>query len=108
MLSIDGPAYDLVTVMSKFLHFGMSLYEVVRAVTSRAATAIGWNDVVGSLGKGKVADITILRLEKGTFMLEDCEDNCRTCNQLLQPVAVWKGAVAFPIKTGIIKASMKK
>ena len=107
-LSMDGPAYDLVTVMSKFLHVGMSLYDVVRAVTSQAAAAIGWSEVIGSLSKGKVGDITILRLEKGEFMLEDCEDSLRTCNQLLQPVAVWKGGVTFPIKPGNIKNTMKK
>ena len=111
-LSMDGPAYDLVTVMSKFLQIGMSLYDVVRAVTSQAAAAIGWSDVIGSLSKGKVADITVLRLEKGEFMLEDCEDSFRTCNQLLQPVAVWKGGITFPIKPGNIKGiqrdTMKK
>lgn len=108
LLSVDGPAYDLVTVMSKFLHLGMSLYDIVKAVTSQAAAAIGWSDQIGSLSKGKIADITILRLDKGEFMLEDCEDHFRTCKQLLQPVAVWKSGVAFPIKLGTIKQAVKK
>ncbi len=94
--------------MSKFLHSGMGLYDVVKAVTSQAAVAIGWSDQIGSLSKGKIADITILRLEEGEFMLEDCEDSFRMCNKLLQPVAVWKGGKAFPVKPGIIKGAMKK
>ena len=98
-LNIDGPAYDLVTVMSKFLHLGMNLYDIIKAVTSQAANAIGWYDQIGSLNKGKLADITILKLENGTFMLEDCEHKVETCKELLQPVAVWKSGVKFQIKT---------
>ena len=40
-LSINGPAYDLPTRMSKFLHLGMSLEDVVRATTSRPAEILG-------------------------------------------------------------------
>ena len=97
-LSVNGPAYNLVTVMSKFLHLGMNLYDVIKAVTSQAAEAIGWSDQIGSLSKGKIADITILKLTKGEFLLEDCDDNFRTCTEFLQPVTVWKNGVAFPVK----------
>ena len=97
-LSLNGPAYSLVTVMSKFLHLGMNLYDVIKAVTSQAAAAIGWGDRIGLLSKETIADITILRLEQGEFLLEDCEDSLRTCKKLLQPVAVWRNGKAFPVK----------
>ena len=84
--------------MSKFLHLGMRLYDIIKAVTSQAAIAIGLGSHIGSLSSGKVADISILRLQKGEFPLEDCEGCWRTCKELLQPVAVWKDGVAFPIK----------
>lgn len=102
-LSVNGPAYNLVTVMSKFLYLGMNLYDVVKAVTSQAAAVVGWDDQIGSLSKGKIADITILRLEKGEFLLEDCKDSYRTCKEFLQPVAVWKNGVAFPVKVCPVK-----
>ncbi|GFS07192.1 dihydroorotase [Elysia marginata] len=39
--SLAGPAYDLVAVMSKMLHLGMPLTEVIRAVTATPAHTIG-------------------------------------------------------------------
>ena len=39
-LCINGPAYDQVTTMSKFLHLGMSLPDVVAASTVNAAHAL--------------------------------------------------------------------
>ena len=36
-----GPAYDLVTVMSKMLHLGMPIEQIVKAVTCTAAVALG-------------------------------------------------------------------
>jgi len=40
-LSVKGPAYDLPTCMSKFLHLGMSLRDVVAATTVRPAEILG-------------------------------------------------------------------
>ena len=40
-MSVVGPAYDLVTVMSKLLHLGMPMDDIIRAVTSTAASALG-------------------------------------------------------------------
>ena len=39
-LCIDGPAFDLVTTMSKFLCLGMPLIEVIQAATERPAHAL--------------------------------------------------------------------
>ena len=58
--SINGPAYDMPTTMSKFLHLGMSLDAVIRASTLRPAQAIGWDDRVGSLEVGRTADVAVL------------------------------------------------
>ncbi|XP_028402333.1 uncharacterized protein LOC114525284 [Dendronephthya gigantea] len=107
LLSVNGPAYDLVTVMSKFYHLGMNIYDVIKAVTSQAANAIGWGNRIGSLSIGALADITILRLITGEFAMEDCEGNKRTCTRLFQPVAVWKDGVSFPIKAYSVQTAMK-
>ena len=50
--NIHGPAYDLPTVMSRFLHLGMPLYDVVRAVTVTPATVIRKEHLIGSLSSG--------------------------------------------------------
>ena len=42
-----GPCYDLPTVMTRFLHCGMALAQVVEASTLKPAKAIGWADRIG-------------------------------------------------------------
>jgi dihydroorotase len=65
-LCIDGPAFDLLTTMSKFLCLGMNLNDVVRASTSAPAKALRRNDL-GSLRRGAVGDASILQLKNGEF-----------------------------------------
>lgn len=88
--SIDGPAYDLLTVMTKMLHVGMPLIDVIKAVTMTPAAAIGRSDVIGSLSFGRAADITVLRIEDVDIDLEDCNAQLRKVKQRFLPVAVWK------------------
>jgi dihydroorotase len=59
-----SPAYDLPTVLSKMMHVGMSLAQVITAATTTPATSIGWEDRIGSLQVGREADIAILRLDE--------------------------------------------
>lgn len=93
----QGPVYDLPTVMSKFLHLGMPLSDVIRAVTSTPAKAIGREHVIGSLAPGREADITVIRMHDGQFPMEDCQSQVRVLDKLLKPAAVWRAGVAYPI-----------
>ncbi|XP_067016985.1 deacetylase EF_0837-like isoform X2 [Acropora muricata] len=93
--SVDGPAYDLLTVMSKMLHVGMPLIDIIKSVTMTPAAAIGRIDLIGSLSLGRPADITVIRIEKVDFDLEDCHAHLRRIKQRFVPVAVWKDGVRF-------------
>jgi dihydroorotase len=70
ILCINGPAFDQVTTMSKFLCMGMSLYEVVKASTVNAAMALRRPEL-GSLKPGSVGDATLLSIREGKFDYED-------------------------------------
>lgn len=63
-LCIDGPAFDQVTTMSKFLCMGMSLYDVVKCSTVNAAHALKRLEY-GSLKTGSLGDATILTVKDG-------------------------------------------
>jgi len=65
-LCINGPAFDQVTTMSKFLCLGMSLTEVIAASTSNAARVLKRPEL-GSLKPGSVGDATILSVDDGRF-----------------------------------------
>jgi dihydroorotase len=65
-LCIDGPAFDLLTTMSKFLCLGMPLDEVIRAATEAPARALRHPEL-GTFQPGSAGDATILALEEGAF-----------------------------------------
>ena len=71
-LCINGPAFDLVTTMSKFLSLGMPLTEVIRAATQTPAEALARPDL-GRLSPGAAGDASILALEDGEFTFHDTE-----------------------------------
>ena len=66
ILSINGPAFDLLTTMSKFLVLGLDLPTVIRLSTSNAASAIRKPEL-GTLKPGSVGDASILELRDGSF-----------------------------------------
>ena len=65
-LCINGPAFDQVTTMSKFLCLGMDLGEVIRASTANAAFALKRPEL-GSLKPGSAGDATVLSVDDGQF-----------------------------------------
>ncbi len=69
-LCIDGPAYDNLVTMSKFLCLGMPLEAIVRAVTVTPARILGRPDLA-DLSVGSTGDATVLRIVPGRHVYED-------------------------------------
>ncbi len=69
-LCINGPAFDQVTTMSKFLCLGMPLANVIKASTVNAAMAMRRPEL-GSLKPGSAGDATILSVKDGKFDYHD-------------------------------------
>ena len=65
-LCINGPAFDQVTTMSKFLCMGMPLGDVIAASTVNSAMALKRPEL-GSLKTGSVGDATVLSIKEGRF-----------------------------------------
>ncbi len=65
-LCINGPAFDQVTTLSKFLCMGMPLRDVIAATTANAAMALKRPEL-GTLKVGSVGDATILSVKSGEF-----------------------------------------
>lgn len=80
--NIEGPVFDQVTTISKFMWLGMSLEDVVRLTTESTAGIIG-ADGLGSLTTGSVGDATILRREEGRFILTDSVGRSVTAHEKL-------------------------
>ena len=76
-LSIKGPAYDQLVTLSKFLHLGMSITDIIAASTTGPARAIRRPDL-GTLSPGSIGDATILSIEKGDFIFTDSLGHTRS------------------------------
>jgi dihydroorotase len=81
-LCINGPAFDQVTTLTKFLHLGMSLPDVIAASTINAAHALKRADL-GTFKAGAAGDATILSLRDGSFDLVDVVGEHVTASQKL-------------------------
>jgi len=69
-LSINGPAFDQLVTMAKFLALGVELGAVIRAGTAAPAAALGRGDL-GHLAVGAVGDATLLELVEGEYDFRD-------------------------------------
>lgn len=69
-MCINGPAWDLLRTMTKFMALGLPLPEVVAAATSNAAKALRRPEL-GHLGAGAAGDASVLALADMPTPLED-------------------------------------
>src|SRR5947209_12939173 len=79
----NGPVFDLPTTMSKLLHFGMSLDDLVARATATPAKILGYEGTVGTLKPGANADIAIFELRDGNFDLTDSDGSTVTAKERL-------------------------
>ena len=81
-LCIDGPAYDLLRTMTKFLALGMDLPDIIAATTVRPAEAVRRDDL-GTFRQGAAGDASILSLVDAPIELEDVLGETETHHQRL-------------------------
>jgi dihydroorotase len=86
-LSINGPAYDLLVTMSKFLALGQPLMEVVRAATVAPADAVRRPDL-GRLAVGMEGDVSVLEDRRGWFKFTDVLGEQIMGERMLAPRAI--------------------
>jgi dihydroorotase len=94
-LGYNGPVYDLVTELSKFLLIGYSLDQVIERVTLRPTRIFNFGVELGTLRPGSVADITILDVREGSFTFTDSTGKKRTGKQKLQSVAAIRAGKTY-------------
>jgi dihydroorotase len=91
-----GPVWDLTTTMSKLLHFGLPLDEVIARTTAAPAKILGYEGTVGTLRPGANADIALLELRDGRFDLTDSDGNTVTAKRrLIAQTTLKEGRVCY-------------
>lgn len=89
-LSVEGPVYDQVTTMSKFLHFGIPIEDVVRLSTLTPAEKMGIAEDLGSLAAGTTADVSILSVDEGDYTYTDAERKTTSASRKINSVETVK------------------
>lgn len=84
--NVNGPVFDLATTLTKYLHLGYDLADVVSFATRNPAAAVSLSDRLGTLKVGAEADVSLLRLDTGSYELMDAEGATRTASRMLVPV----------------------
>lgn len=86
----NGPVYSLANVLSKFLHLGYSLEEVIASVTVRAASWLGKPEL-GRIQVGDPANLTLFSVEDKPATLIDSEGEERNAHKIIEPRGVVAG-----------------
>jgi dihydroorotase len=96
--SILGPESDMPNCISKMMALGMGLRDAVMRSTQNPAKAIGKFPEVGTLGEGKGADVTVLRLEVGVFAYKDAWGKKKLGDKKLEAVMTLRdGEIVFDL-----------
>lgn len=93
--NVNGPVYDLASVVTKFLHLGLSVEDSISRVTSVPSAIVGMEGEVGTLAKGAFGDAVVFELREGDFRLEDSTGEVRMGKRNLVPVTVVKGGRVY-------------
>lgn len=88
--NVNGPVYDLATTLSKFLHLGISLEEVLRRATANPAAALSFPAGTGSLKPGSTADVALFELREAPWEMTDSLGEKRPGHLRLHPMATVK------------------
>ena len=80
-----GVVRNLLHCLSKFLSLGMDLPSVLACATTNPARIMKMEGVIGTLKEGACADISVLSLESGDFVFEDCDGNTIRGQRRLMP-----------------------
>jgi dihydroorotase len=94
--------FNLATVLSKFLHLGLTLEQVIARVTSHPARTFGFAGGLGTLHEGAEADVAVFSLREGDYPFVDAMGQRRIGHRKLFPVATIKsgrlyGAATIPV-----------
>ncbi|MEZ4505338.1 MAG: amidohydrolase/deacetylase family metallohydrolase [Thermomicrobiales bacterium] len=89
--NVEGPVFDLLTTVSKFLLLGMPLHDALQRVTVEPAKTVGMPGRIGTLAVGAEGDAVVIDQREGRFDLVDSHGVVRQTTMKLVPTVVVKG-----------------
>jgi dihydroorotase len=102
-LTIPGrlnTVHSMVEIMARFLGMGFSLEQVIAMCTVNPARAIGEQDRLGSLAVGRQADISVLEVREGAWVVYDTLRDSMKIDKTVVPVLTVKRGQVFEPEWG--------
>lgn len=98
IFNIGGPVFSMVENMTKMFALGFEVGDVIAMATSNVARAIGRMDELGSLGLGRPAEISVVRLRTdGPFPVSDGHETMEA-PMAVEPVGCVRGGTWYAAK----------
>jgi len=91
---------SLTEMMTRFMALGFSLEQVITMCTYNPAKALGQSHRIGSLSQGNQADVSILEVKAGDWLVRDSLGNSLTTDKAVIPVASVKRGELFKAHWG--------
>ncbi len=100
--NVYGPVFDLATTLSKFLHLGLTLEQVIERSATNPANVFGFPQGLGTVRPCALADVAVFSLAEGDFTFVDAHGQKRIGQRKLVPVATVKagklyGSASIPV-----------
>jgi dihydroorotase len=92
--------HSLVEMMARFLGLGFSLEQVIAMCTANPARVLGEQDRLGSLAVGRQADVSVLELREGDWVVHDTVGDSLRVTQAVAPVVTLKRGRVFEPEWG--------
>jgi dihydroorotase len=97
-LTVPGRArtvHSMTEMMTRFLALGFTIEQVVTMSTINPARAVGVDDRLGTLEVGRQADISVLDVKSGDWVVYDVLSSPMTVNRAVTPVLTVKRGKVF-------------
>jgi len=103
---LGGPVvFSLAQVMNELLGLGFALTDVIAMVTSNAAVAVGLPDELGSLAAGRVADVSVIARDHGSWRVTDCLGSTIDIAERLRPELCLRAGVVHRADASLLVES---
>jgi dihydroorotase len=104
--------FSLCIAMTELLMLGMDFTDVVKTVTCNAAVIAGMADEIGTLKRGRAADVSVIDIKPGSWKLSDNSGNHVISDRIIVPRftlrAGQRHAADSPLLPGPVRAPARR
>ena len=98
--SFEGAVRSLTLTMTKLLHLGVTLDDVIKAVTLTPAKILGIENDYGRMAEGASANLSVISIEDRPLEIVDSYGNAQTAERVIVPRYTVLAGQLYPVDSG--------